>query len=63
MSFSIGPSSSGLGPRSLLEDFGSAEGKGGDVYNPHVVQRMLSYLAPHNGAWWLRFCSRSSNPD
>jgi len=47
MSFSIGPSSSGLGPRSLLEDFGSAEGKGGDVYNPHVVQRMLSYLAPH----------------
>lgn len=47
MSFSIGPSSSGLGPRSLLEDFGSAEGKGGDVYNPRVVQRMLAYLSPH----------------
>ena len=47
MSFSIGPSSSGMGPRSLLEDFGSAENKGGDVYNPRVVRRMLAYLAPH----------------
>ncbi len=47
MSFSIGPSSSGFGPRSLLEDFGSGGEKGGEVYNPHVVRRMLSYLAPH----------------
>ena len=47
MSFSIGPSSSGMGPRSLLEDFGSSEGKGGDVYNPRVVRRMLAYLKPH----------------
>ena len=47
MSFSIGPSPSGMGPRSLLEDFGSAENKGGDVYNPRVVRRMLAYLAPH----------------
>jgi ABC-type multidrug transport system fused ATPase/permease subunit len=36
-----------MGPRSLLEDFGSAENKGGDVYNPRVVRRMLAYLAPH----------------
>jgi ABC-type multidrug transport system fused ATPase/permease subunit len=36
-----------MGPRSLLEDFGSSEGKGGDVYNPRVVRRMLAYLKPH----------------
>jgi len=47
VSLSIGPSSSGLGPRSLLEDFGSAGDQSGQVYNPRVVRRMLSYLAPH----------------
>lgn len=47
MSFSFGSSSSGLGPRSLLEDFGSASEKNGEVYNPHVIRRMLSYLTPY----------------
>lgn len=47
MSFSFGSSSSGLGPRSLLEDFGSASERGGEVYNPHVIRRMLSYLSPY----------------
>lgn len=47
MSFSFGSSSSGLGPRSLLEDFGSASEKSGEVYNPHVIRRMLSYLTPY----------------
>jgi len=47
VSFSIGPSTSGLGPRSLLEDFGSVGEQSGEVYNPHVVRRMLSYLAPY----------------
>lgn len=51
MSFSVGPSF-GLGPRSLLEDFGSLDGKGGDVYNPRVVKRMLAYLKPHQ---WRMF--------
>ncbi len=51
MSFSVGPSF-GLGPRSLLEDFGSVDGKGGDVYNPRVVKRMLAYLNPHK---WRMF--------
>ena len=46
MSFSVGPSF-GLGPRSLLEDFGSIDGKGGNIYNPRVVKRMLAYLKPH----------------
>ena len=47
MSFSIGPSSSGLGPRSLLEDFGSGGDRSGEVYNPRVIRRMLGYLRPH----------------
>ncbi len=47
MSFSIGPSSSGLGPRSLLEDFGSGGDRSGEVYNPRVIRRMLEYLSPH----------------
>jgi len=47
VSFSIGPSTSGIGPRSLLEDFGSVGEQSGEVYNPHVVRRMLTYLAPH----------------
>lgn len=51
MSFSVGPSF-GMGPRSLLEDFGGVDGKGGDVYNPRVVKRMLSYLGPHK---WRMF--------
>jgi ABC-type multidrug transport system fused ATPase/permease subunit len=55
MSFSIGPSSLGLGPRSLLEDFGNAEIKGGDVYNPRVVRRMLAYLAPHKWRMFVAF--------
>ncbi len=48
MTFSIGSSSVGMGPRSALEDFGS-EGKGGEVYNPKVVNRMLAYLKPYRG--------------
>ena len=47
MSFSIGPSSSGLGPRSLLEDFGSGGDRSGEIYNPRVIRRMLEYLSPH----------------
>ncbi len=46
MSFSIGPSSTGLGPRSLLEDFGSPGQREGDVFNRKVVGRMLAYLRP-----------------
>lgn len=48
MSFSFGGGSVGMGPRSALDQFGSVEQKGGDVYNPKVVQRMLAYLKPHS---------------
>jgi len=47
MSFSIGPSSTGMGPRSALDNFGSVNHSGGEVYNPKVVSRMLAYLKPH----------------
>lgn len=46
MSFSIGSTSPGMGPRSALEDFGTPQ-QGGSVYNPKVVSRMLTYLRPH----------------
>lgn len=47
MSFSIGSSTFGMGPRSTLEDFGSTGQQGGEVYNRKVISRMLSYLRPH----------------
>ncbi len=47
MSFSIGSSTFGMGPRSTLEDFGSIDQQGGEIYNRKVVSRMLSYLRPH----------------
>ncbi len=52
MSFSIGPISPGIGPRSALDHYGSAGQRGGDVYNPKVVSRMLAYLRPHR---WKMF--------
>ena len=47
MSFSIGPITPGIGPRSALDHYGSAGQRGGNVYNPKVVSRMLAYLRPH----------------
>jgi ABC-type multidrug transport system fused ATPase/permease subunit len=46
MSFSIGSSGFGMGPRGAIETFGSAEAPGGK-YNPQVVRRMLGFLRPH----------------
>jgi len=48
MSFSIGSGTTGMGPRSALEDFGSVgENKGGEMVNWQVVRRMLQYLRPY----------------
>ena len=49
MSFSIGSVSPGMGPRVALDRFGNTEGVAGEVYNPRVVRRMLTYLFPY---WW-----------
>lgn len=49
MSISIGPASSGMGPRSALDHFGNTKQQGGVVYNSEVVRRMLTYLRPYRG--------------
>ena len=46
MSFSIGTSSSGMGPRTALENFGGTQ-REGEMFNQEVVKRMLQYLKPH----------------
>ncbi len=46
MSFSIGSSSAGMGPRSVLEHFGGTQ-REGEMFNRDVVNRMLQYLKPY----------------
>jgi len=53
MSFSFGSSSLGMGPRSLLSEFGEGEHKA--VYNPHLIKRLLKYLKPYTGKMILAF--------
>jgi ATP-binding cassette subfamily B multidrug efflux pump len=45
MSFSIGSSTSRMGPRGAIEGFG--EGEEGRAFDRRVVVRMLAYLRPH----------------
>src|SRR3990172_346080 len=47
MSFSIGNFSPGMGPRDAVDRYGSANRENTGKYNPHVIQRLLSYLRPH----------------
>ena len=46
MSFSIGSSSPGMGPRTVLQNFGSNQ-REGEMFNRDVVRRMLQYLKPY----------------
>jgi ABC-type multidrug transport system fused ATPase/permease subunit len=46
MSFSIGSSSPGMGPRTALQNFGSNQ-REGEMFNRQVVTRMLQYLKPY----------------
>ena len=55
MSFSIGFGSSGMGPRSALEDFGSRGEHSGEMVNWQVIKRMLVYLRPHLGKMVFAF--------
>ncbi len=52
MSFSIGSSSAGMGPRSVLEHFGGTQ-REGEMFNRDVVTRMLQYLKPYR--WRMVF--------
>ncbi len=47
MSFSIGSTSAGMGPRHALNQFGSGEGTGRKGFNFRVVVRMLAFLRPY----------------
>jgi ATP-binding cassette, subfamily B, multidrug efflux pump len=46
MSFSIGSSSPGMGPRGAIEAFGGEE-REGSFYNPKVIRRMLGFVRPY----------------
>lgn len=48
MSFSIGSTSPGMGPRGALERFGEHSGEGRPL-NWQVARRLLTYLRPHRG--------------
>jgi ATP-binding cassette subfamily B multidrug efflux pump len=47
MSFSIGATGAGMGPRSALEDFGKEAA--GRAFDRRIIARMLAYLRPHAG--------------
>jgi ATP-binding cassette, subfamily B, multidrug efflux pump len=51
MSFSVGGSGSGMGPRGAIEAFGSEE-REGEVFNPRIIVRLLGYLRPYR-IWML----------
>lgn len=55
MSFSIGSTSTGMGPRGAMEAFGEggSEDREGAFYNPRVMARMLGFLRPYLGRMGL----------
>ncbi|CAG0936547.1 putative ABC transporter ATP-binding protein [Thermoflexales bacterium] len=55
MSFGIGVSGAGMGPRGAMESFAEGNGQRGQVYNPRVVRRMLVYLRPYTKMMALAF--------
>ncbi len=55
MGFSIGVSGSGMGPRGAMETFAEGTGKRGEIYNQHVMTRMLVYLRPFRKMMALAF--------
>lgn len=49
MSFSIGNTTLGMGPRDAIDQFGGANPEEVGKFNAHVIRRLLNYLKPH--AW------------
>ncbi|MBN2147590.1 MAG: ABC transporter ATP-binding protein [Anaerolineales bacterium] len=47
MSFGIGVSSPGMGPRGIIEQFSGGDRQRGAAFNPRVVLRLLAYLKPY----------------
>ena len=57
MSFGIGVSGSGMGPRNAMETFAEGGDQHGQVYNQRVMSRMLVYLRPHMKMMALAFAA------
>lgn len=55
MSFSIGPSSMNIGPRSAIDQFGKINDKDKFVYDPKVIKKLLTYLKPFSLRMMLAF--------
>jgi ATP-binding cassette, subfamily B, multidrug efflux pump len=55
MGFGIGVSNPGMGPRGLLEDFGTQVDHRGQAFNRRVVFRLLAYLRPYKRQMALAF--------
>jgi ABC-type multidrug transport system fused ATPase/permease subunit len=55
MSFGIGVSSPGMGPRNAIGTFARGDGTRGQVFNQQVVTRMLVYLRPYKKMMALAF--------
>ena len=55
MSFGIGVSGPGMGPRNAMETFAEGDGKRGQIFNQRVVSRMLGYLRPYSKMMALAF--------
>ena len=53
MSFSIGSTSPGMGPRGAMHRFGEKEGTG--TFNRHVLARLLVFLLPHRAKMGTAF--------
>ena len=54
MSFSIGTTSVGRGPRGTLHSLGK-ETEGGKVFDVHIVRRLMAFLVPHWRSMTLAF--------
>ena len=48
MSFSIGTTGAGMGPRSAIESFGDGTDEGRHLFDRHLVIRLLAYLRPYS---------------
>jgi ABC-type multidrug transport system fused ATPase/permease subunit len=55
MSFGIGVSGAGMGPRNAMETFAEGGDTRGQVYNRRVLSRMLVYVRPHLQLMTLAF--------
>lgn len=57
MGFGIGVTSSGMGPRGVLENFSSGDDSRGKAFDRHVVRRMLAFLKPYKWQMAIAFVS------